>query len=155
MLTRWTPSRSLGPFSLWRDTVTPSFGSLFGGIDSWLGNLNRYSWVPSLDLYETGENVMVRLAVPGLDAEHLSVHLAGRMLHISGEIPMEEREGVSRENSHFRQIFSGKFERTVTLPCEVQQDKIQAVLENGILTLTLPKAEQYQARAIPVRVAQR
>jgi HSP20 family protein len=106
--------------------------------------------LPAIDLYQTNEDVVVKAALPGMAAEEVEISVTGDALTIKGEIRQkEEREDASyliREQRY------GRFERSLMLPTEVQSDKAQAEFENGILTVTLPKAEQVRPKTITVKV---
>jgi HSP20 family protein len=106
--------------------------------------------LPAIDLYQTNEDVVVKAALPGMAAEEVEISVTGDALTIKGEIRQkEEREDASyliREQRY------GRFERSLMLPTEVQSDKAKAEFENGILTITLPKAEQVRPKTITVKV---
>jgi HSP20 family protein len=103
-----------------------------------------------LDIAEEESSVVVKASVPGIKPEELNVQLRDDVLSISGEVK-EEKER-KEENYHLREHRYGRFERSVTLPCPVLSDKAEAVFENGMLTLTLPKAAETQSKRISVKV---
>ena len=106
--------------------------------------------MPAIDLYQTHEDVIVKAALPGMTAEDVEISVAGDMLTLKGEIQRKDE----REDAAYliREQRSGRFERSLMLPTEVQSDKAQAEFENGILTVTLPKAEQVRPKTITVKV---
>jgi HSP20 family protein len=94
---------------------------------------------PPLDLYETQDKLVVKAHLPGVAPEELHIDVRENVLNISGET----REDVQREAGDqvlHEQVY-GAFERTVTLPCAVKADQAVAEFADGILTVTLPKAE--------------
>jgi len=98
------------------------------------------------DLYETGEAVVLEMAVPGLTSENLDISLEGRHLTVRGNYP--ETSGERRY--WFKGIPRGEFTRAVTLPTAVETDKVQASIHDGFLTLTMPKVAEAQARKIAI-----
>jgi len=106
--------------------------------------------MPAIDLYQTHEDVIVKAALPGMTAEDVEISVAGDMLTLKGEIQRKDE----REDAAYliREQRYGRFERSLMLPTEVQSDKAQAEFENGILTVTLPKAEQVRPKTITVKV---
>jgi len=152
-LIRWQRPES----SLW-----PGFGrlsSLHDEIDRLfeapLDELVRSSgllsgWNPALDLYEDKDNFVAKVELPGMKKEDIDVSLHDGSLSITGERKSEEKsEGADVYRS---ERFFGRFQRTVTLPTPVAADKVKAEYEDGILTVTLPKAEEAKPKQIDVQV---
>ena len=106
--------------------------------------------MPAIDLYQTNEDVIVKAALPGMTSEDVEISVAGDMLTLKGEIQRKDE----REDAAYliREQRYGRFERSLMLPTEVQSDKAQAEFENGILTVTLPKAEQVRPKTLTVKV---
>lgn len=102
-----------------------------------------------LDIYQTKNDVVVKAALPGLKPEEVDISLSGETLTIKGE-HREEKE--TKEADYIRREHRyGSFSRTVTIPVAIQSDKAQATFDNGILTLTLPKAEAVKPKQIKVK----
>jgi HSP20 family protein len=102
---------------------------------------------PAMDVYETDEEVVVKVAVPGIDPDDLEVTVEENTLTIKGEIEREEETGkeyVRRERSY------GRFYRSLTLPT-LSADEAEAEYENGVLTLNFPKREEERRKRISVR----
>lgn len=110
------------------------------------------SWGLAVDMYETNDNLIVKASVPGIKPEQLDVTVQGETLTIKGETQAEQEREQGRY--HVRERRQGAFSRTLTLPFPIQNDKVQATFENGVLTLTLPKAEEIKPRNIKVQVKQ-
>lgn len=106
-----------------------------------------------IDLYETPSEVVLVMAVPGMRPDQLDISLEGRQLSIRGTLPgATEEEGAEEERSYWvRSIPRGEFQRIVTVPAGVDADSIQATVDQGLLTLTLPKASEAKARKIDVQ----
>ncbi len=104
-----------------------------------------------IDMYETSDEVVLVMAVPGMSSAELDVSLEGRQLTVRGSLPgAPEAEGDER-NYWVRSIPRGEFQRIVTVPAGVDADNIQATVDKGLLTLTLPKASEAKARKIAVQ----
>ena len=128
----------------------------FGGLPSLQEELERLiesplrGWAPALDVYEDKDNFVVHTELPGLKREDIEVTLQDGVLVISGERKTEEKrnEGeIRRQERHY-----GKFQRALTLPASVAADKVKAQYKDGILTVTVPKAEEAKPRKIDVSV---
>ncbi|HWY30707.1 MAG TPA: Hsp20/alpha crystallin family protein [Candidatus Acidoferrum sp.] len=106
------------------------------------------AWVPALDVAEDKDGFRVRLEVPGLKREDIDVALNDGALVISGE-----RKGEAAEEGttvHLQERYYGKFSRTLNLPAAVATDKVKAAYRDGVLTVTLPKAEEAKPKTITV-----
>lgn len=110
------------------------------------------SWGLAVDMYETNDNLVVKASVPGIKPEQLDVTVQGETLTIKGEAQEEQEREQGRY--HVRERRQGSFSRMLALPFAIQSDKVQATFENGVLTLTLPKAEEIKPRNIKVQVKQ-
>jgi len=103
---------------------------------------------PAIDLAETNDAVVVTATVPGVKTDDLKITLTGDLLQISGEVNSESEHKDA--TYHVRERRVGSFSRAVALPTPVISDKAKAEFENGVLTLTLPKAEAARPKAIKV-----
>jgi len=108
------------------------------------------AWGLAVDMYESDDNLIVKASVPGVKPENLDVTLQGETLTIKGE--MQEEQQREQGRYHVRERRQGEFSRVVTLPFPIQNDKVAATFENGVLTLTLPKAEAIKPRSIKVQI---
>jgi len=103
----------------------------------------------AVDVYETEESVVVKTAVPGVKAEDLDISLTGDTLTIKGETKSEEE--VKDEHYVRRELRYGSFGRTLSIPAQVVADQAKAEFKDGVLTLTLPKAEEVKPKTIKVK----
>ena len=103
----------------------------------------------TVDMYETDEEVVVKTAVPGVKSEDIDVSITGDVLTIKGETKAEEK--VEKANYIRQECRYGAFSRSLTLPSTVVADKAAAEFENGVLTLTLPKAEEVKPKTIKIK----
>src|SRR5262245_32586073 len=105
-------------------------------------------WAPAVDIYETDNEVVVRVEVPGMDQKDFDIRVDNNVLTIRGERKMDQR--VQEENYHRIESIYGAFVRSFTLPTTVDPDNVKAEYRNGILQITLPKKEQSKPRQIKV-----
>ena len=103
----------------------------------------------ALDVVEQEEAFIVKASIPGVPADDVEITLTDNVLTIKGE--MKGDKEVKEANYHLRERRFGSFLRSVTLPTAVDADKIEAINENGVLTLTLPKAEAVKPKKIEVK----
>ena len=108
-------------------------------------------WTPALDLYQNNDNVVAVVELPGMRKEDIEISLHDGTLTIGGERKTETAE--NGENATRTERFSGKFRRTVTLPARVDANKVNATYKDGILTVTLPKAEEAKPKQIQVNLS--
>jgi HSP20 family protein len=107
-------------------------------------------WLPSLDLSETKNDLVVKAELPGIDPKDIDISLANDVLTIKGEKKQEREE--KEEDYHLIERSYGAFTRSIRLPREVQSDKINASYKNGILRVTLPKSEEAKKKEIKIKV---
>lgn len=150
-LTRWNPTT--GAVSL-RDAMNRLLEDsvIFGAPDwftnGWSNGGARYARLP-MDVYVTDEHVVVTTAAPGVDPGEVDITFEGNALTIKGEAPAP----VEGANYLLAERFHGSFSRTLQLDIPVDADQIEASFDNGLLTVTLPKAEVIKPRTIQVKAA--
>jgi HSP20 family protein len=103
----------------------------------------------AIDIYETADSVVVKTSVPGVKPEEIDITITGNTVTIAGETKAEEK--VEEENYIRRERRYGRFSRSVTLPSGVKTEKAEATFEHGLLTLTIPKAEEAKPKVIKVK----
>lgn len=144
-LIRWEPFREIEQLQrqmnrLFDEIMPTSRGETIDGI----------TFVPPAEMEETSDAIHLRLEIPGLDPKDLDVQVSADTVSISGERKSEtktEQKGMTR--SEFRY---GKFQRVIPLPARVQQNKVEAEYKNGVLKLTLPKAEEEKSKVVKVNL---
>lgn len=109
----------------------------------------RVTW-PQVQVVDTGAALVLRAEVPGLTERDIEIQLDQSTLTLQGARAVAEREGY---DTHRRERTAYDFTRSFTLPVKVDAEQAKAVLEHGVLTLTLPKAPELQPRQIPVTAA--
>lgn len=153
-LTRWqSPSvlnwPSIGRLTDLRDEIDRLFELPLGELNtssSWMSG-----WTPALDVYEDKDQFTVKAEVPGMSKDAIEVSLHDGMLTISGE---RKDEAQRKEGGLYRsERYFGRFQRSVELPALVVGEKVKADYRDGILTITLPKAEEAKPKQINVNVS--
>jgi len=141
-LIRWEPAREM--MSL-RDAMDRLFDDAFTRPLS-----TRDGWsVPAIDMYQTDDEIVVKAALPGIKADEVQINVTGEVLTLKGETKHEEEK--KEKAWHIREQRYGSFERSVVLPTDVVADKAKADFEDGILTITLPKAEEVKPKDISIK----
>lgn len=131
-----------------RNLPMSMFGNgIFGGAG--FGN-GTSAFVPALDVKETKEAFVVDIELPGIRSEDLKVEVMDGMLCVKGERKQEDVE--SDENYHRSERVYGSFERQISLPPSAELDKIQAIFEDGVLRLEVPKMASAKPRNVAVQV---
>ena len=140
-LTAWSPFDRLSSL---RDLLDSAFQLASSAPGSVPG------WAPPLDIFEDTERVTIQVELSGMRKEDFELSLQDGVLTISGERKFEEEK---REGESFRrERLFGAFSRSVTLPSAVKAEEVKATYEDGVLTVTLPKAEEAKVREIEVQV---
>jgi len=144
-LIRWEPAREMM-------TLRDAMDRLFD--DAFTRPLRMYDGgqmsMPAVDMYQTDNEIVVKAAVPGAKADDVQINVTGEVLTIKGALGEKEEE-VKEKAYHLRERRWGMFERTIALPTDVIADKAKAEFENGILTITLPKAEEVRPKTISIK----
>jgi HSP20 family protein len=115
----------------------------------WRSPLSAESGALSLDMSENDKEIIVKTTVPGVREEDINVTVTGDMLTISAEAKSDQEH--QKDHWHIRELRYGKFSRSLRLTAEVNADKTQAELKDGILTVTLPKVRPNPIRQIAVK----
>lgn len=108
-----------------------------------------------INVTDDDTTVTVEAALPGIDEESIDVSVSGDILTISAESERAREEGGEERGWYIRELHYGSVSRSVRLPAEVSADRAEATLENGILTITLPKEQPSESRRITVKAGQK
>ena len=128
---------------------TENFLKRFLG-ETTIANAFAGEWTPSVDVCETRNKYVVKAELPGLEAKDVSVTLSNDILTIKGEKKKETED--KGEDIHFCERYYGSFQRTLQFPAGVQDNKIEASFEKGVLKIDLPKKEEAKKKEIEVKV---
>jgi len=145
-ITKWQPYSDL--VSMY-DRMNRIFGEDFYDESSRNG-LTPSAWHPMTDIYETKDAYVFKVELPGFRKEDIKVEFSNDTLTLRGERKQEEE--TKNENCHRLERSYGLFERSFTIPKNVDAKKIDAELKDGILRLTIPKVEEAKTKSIPITV---
>ena len=132
---------------------TDSFGGLWSGLP--VADRRFSTWgrrFPAINVWETESSLHAEAELPGLKMEDLEILVKGNELMIKGERKHLEQEGIKY---HRRERGTGPFRGVVQLPADIDVDKVEATLENGVLTVRMPKSEKARPRKIEVKARTR
>ncbi len=142
MLTRWDPFRDIA--RLQEDLLGRVYDDrLFRAGES-------MGWTPSVDIYEDGEELVVRAELAGVDPKDVDIRFENGVLTVKGERKMEKED--KKENYHRVELAYGTFTRSFSLPATIDSEKIRAEAKNGVLGIHLPKKLEAKPKAIQVKV---
>jgi HSP20 family protein len=111
-----------------------------------------FEGIAPIDIYQTDDNVVIEAAMPGVEPEDLDISITGDTLTLRGEVrQVKDVNGDSNRRYHVRERRYSRYARSITLPSMVNAEKAEAEFENGILSLTIPKAEQAKPKQISVK----
>lgn len=146
-ITRWNPTRDLLSIS---DEMNRLVNSVFSNDNARETSLYRGTWNPAVDISEDDNNFYLHVDLPGLTREDVKVKYDEGTLAITGE----RKSGSEEKNINYHRVerVSGKFERSFRITSRVLPEKIAADFQNGVLSITLPKAEEVKPREIEVKV---
>jgi len=149
-LITWRPRREWDPFAVMerlQDQINRAFNTSLG---EWPGVSGWGTAFPSVDVYHDKDNVIVTAEVPGLERKDVDLSITGSTIALKGE-KKQERETKEEDYQRVERSY-GSFQRVIDLPCEVDAAKATAKLENGLLTVTLPKSEAHKPKQISIDV---
>jgi len=141
-LTRWEPAREMM-------TLREAMDRLFDDAFTRPFSMSGGSVTPAIDLYQNADEVIVKASLPGLKADDVQISITGDMLTLRGEFKEETEK--KEATFHIRENRYGSFERSIMLPTDVQTEKAKADFKNGILTITMPKAESVKPKTITIK----
>ncbi|MFQ5429297.1 MAG: Hsp20/alpha crystallin family protein [Phycisphaerae bacterium] len=142
LLQRMTP---LAGFGQLRREMDRLFGEFLPELN---GALERSWGFPAVNVWEDGERMFVEAEVPGLSMKDLDVEVVGSELLLKGR---REASGNEDVTYHRRERGVGEFARRISLPVDIDANQVEAALKDGVLTITLPKAEQAKVKRIEVK----
>ena len=107
------------------------------------------AFLPAVDIYQEGDNVVVEMEMPGVKTEQVDVSVENDVLTISAK--KEEKKEVKKEDYYHKEIRKGSFTRSVILPMKVKGEEATAEVEDGVLKVVLPKADELKPKKIQVK----
>ena len=142
---RWEPFRNMSDI---QGEVNRLFESFLGR--PMVAAPTMRAWVPAVDMHETKDALVLTVEVPGVSEKDVTVSMTGDLLSIKGERRVAD-EARDQQYLHSERVF-GHFERLIQLPFDVQADQVKATYRDGVLQVTLPKAEELKPREIKIDI---
>lgn len=132
----------------WGEPLAAEFEELFDRMNRLMGTAApaAMSWSPAADMRETDDAYVIEAELPGIKRDDIDIELSERGLRITGEYKERERDGVLRRSTRR----TGRFEYETLLPSDVKADEVSATLHDGVLTVTVPKAQAAKPRHIEI-----
>jgi HSP20 family protein len=130
--------------------VNRLFDSFFGRPTTATAPTGERMWAPAVDICEDKDNLVLTFEIPGIRDKDVNVSITDDLLSVRGDRRFDR--DVKDESYHRLERVYGKFERNVQLPMPVQADKVKAVYRDGVLEITLPKAEEVKPKQIKIDV---
>jgi HSP20 family protein len=151
-LVRWNPARDLATWPSDLFGIQREMNKMFDGVFRGTGDedYSFSSWTPAVDIAEHDDEYLVKVELPGVNKDEVKLTLENNILTIRGEKKQEKE--TKKENYHRVERSYGSFQRSFTLPAAVKSDKIDASYKDGILKVSLPKAEEAKPKQIEVKV---
>jgi HSP20 family protein len=143
MLTRWDPFQEMMTL---RNAVDRLFDASITTGDA---NTRPLAWGMPLDVIEEGDAYIVKANIPGINPDDIEITFTGNVLTIKGE--MQREDEIKENRYHMRERRYGSFSRSISLGDRINGDNISAAYDNGVLSLTLPKAEEAKPKRISVK----
>jgi len=115
------------------------------------GEVSTRTWAPPVDIYENGDNLVLKAELPGFNPDDVEIRVEDNTLYLKGERKFEKE--VKEQSYHRVERSYGAFTRTFSLPNSVDADKVAANFKDGVLTLTMPKKEEAKPKTIKINVS--
>ena len=145
-LVRWKPFRDLAAM---QEEMNRLFDRFFGRFSE-RREFDEGMWSPFVDISETKDDLVITAEIPGMNKDDIKISINDNILCLKGEKKQDKK--VEEENYHRVERSYGTFHRSFTLPATVQQDQVKATYRDGILRVTLPKAEEAKPKEIAIEV---
>ncbi|GAB4580596.1 MAG: Hsp20/alpha crystallin family protein [Anaerolineales bacterium] len=142
-IVRWNPVRE---FAVWQNALERAFEDA-----ALINRPEARPWSLALDAAETEDNYIIKASIPGVNPDDLEITLEDGLLTIKGETKVDET--VKEADFHLRERRYGTFARSLRFPVAVNADAVEATYEHGVLTLTVPKAEEVKPKRIAIRTS--
>jgi HSP20 family protein len=142
-VTRWNPAAAA---YLTREPFSRLLDNFFNDLQG--EEVSNRGWMPPVDIQETEDAYKLHAELPGLTKDDINITLENNVLRLAGERKFEKE--AKKDSYHRIERTYGAFTRAFTLPHQVNPEGVQAAFENGVLTITVPKAEQAKPRKISI-----
>jgi len=142
----WDPFEDVSTFPQQMDRL---FSQYFGRAGCGEEALAPGAWTPAVDIYETDEKMVIKAELPGLRKEDVDIEVRDNTLTLKGERKFEQE--TQEKNYHRVERSYGSFQRSFLLPSTIKQEAIEAAFKDGILEISLPKAEEAKPKKLEIK----
>lgn len=139
---------AITPYRSSTDMLTPMFEDILRPMADWGGRMSGLLRAPEADVVESEDQIRVIVELPGMRGEDIELDLENNVLTVRGEKRQEREE--EKDTWHLSERRYGRFSRSFVLPRDVEQEKIEAHFQNGVLDVTIPKSERARRRRISI-----
>jgi len=146
-IVRWDPFRDV---SALQDRINRIFNESFGRSRDFDDEVSLYDWRPPVDIYETGEGIVLKIELPGVKKDDVSVEVKDNVLTIKGERLPDP--AIDDENYYRKERSFGKFNRSFSLQELIKPDLIKASFKEGVLTVEVPRPEEEKPKQVTVSI---
>ena len=146
-IVRWDPFRDVAAL---QDRINRIFNESFGRSQDVDDEVSMYDWSPAVDIYETSDGIVLKVELPGISKEDVSVEVKDNVLTLKGERLLDPK--IKDEHYYRKERNFGKFHRTFSLQEPIKSDLIKASFKNGVLTIDVPRPEKEKTKKISVDI---
>jgi len=146
-IARWDPFRDVATL---QDRINRIFNESFGRSRDLDEEVSLYDWSPPVDIYETGDGIVLKVELPGVNKEDVSVEVKDNVLNLKGERLLDPE--IKNENYYRKERSFGKFNRSFSLQETIKPDLIKASFKNGVLTVEIPRPEEEKPKQVTVDI---
>jgi HSP20 family protein len=146
-IVRWDPFRDVAAL---QDRINRIFNESFGRTRDMDDEVSQYDWSPPVDIYETTNGIELKIELPGVNKEDVSVEIKENVLTLKGERLLDPK--IKDEHYYRKERSFGKFHRSFSLQNPIKSDLIKASFKDGILTVEIPRSEKEKPKKISVDI---
>jgi HSP20 family protein len=146
-IVRWDPFRDV---EVLQDRINRIFNESFGRSRNLDDEVSLSDWRPPVDIYETAGGIVLKVELPGINKDDVSVEVKDNVLTLKGERLLDPE--IKDENYYRKERSFGKFSRSFSLQQPIKPDLIKASLKNGVLTVEIPRTEEEKAKQVTVDI---
>jgi len=146
-IVRWDPFRDVATL---QDRINRIFNESFGRTRDFDEEVSLYDWSPPVDIYETGDGIVLKIELPGVNKDDVSVEVKDNVLTLKGERLLDPK--IKDENYYRKERSFGKFNRSFSLQETIKPDLIKASFKDGVLTIEIPRPDEEKPKQVTVDI---
>ncbi|MGW8302019.1 MAG: Hsp20/alpha crystallin family protein [Desulfobacterales bacterium] len=146
-IVKWDPFRDVATL---QDRINRIFNESFGRTRDLDEEVSLYDWSPPVDIYETGDGIVLKVELPGVNKDDVSVEVKDNVLILKGERLLDPK--IKDEHYYRKERSFGKFNRSFSLQERIKPDLIKASFKDGVLTVAIPRPEEEKPKQVTVDI---